>query len=408
MIIAVVAGYPIWGPRAQMITFALSCLTLLLAERHLRRGGRLVWLLPPTFLIWSNLHSGFIIGLGFLALIVLAEVVSRPLRLPDGAPGDRVRSLAAVFAACLLASFVNPNGPGIVLYPFATQGSGAQQQVIQEWHSPNFHLPELHGFEAMLLTLVVAILVNRRIRGRDAALLLATTVLALQSVRHVALFVAAVTPIWIEQIDRAWQSLRQRAARSRRSPSLHPAAKGRWVRQLTFAMVGGLLVAGVLSRLVSAAKVDESAAAYARDYPVCAARWLSAAPAPLRVFNQYGEGGYLAYALSARGDRVFIFGDAALMGDELLVTYGDIESVKPSWDELIRRSRTDVVLFDRGTPLTELLDASPRWTKVYSDDLSAAYVLTARAAALHLPSTSRVATAGTDTCPAARNQTGAR
>ena len=30
---AVLAGTPIWGPRAQMITFAFTCLTLLLAER---------------------------------------------------------------------------------------------------------------------------------------------------------------------------------------------------------------------------------------------------------------------------------------------------------------------------------------------------------------------------------------
>src|ERR1700686_3345720 len=41
VVLAVIAGYPIWGPRAQMITFALACLTLLLTERHLRGGGRL-------------------------------------------------------------------------------------------------------------------------------------------------------------------------------------------------------------------------------------------------------------------------------------------------------------------------------------------------------------------------------
>ena len=39
LLLATVAGYPIWGPRAQMVTFALTSLVLLLVERHLRRGG---------------------------------------------------------------------------------------------------------------------------------------------------------------------------------------------------------------------------------------------------------------------------------------------------------------------------------------------------------------------------------
>ena len=41
MLIAVIAGFPIWGPRVQMITFAFSALTLLLVERHwCVAGGR--------------------------------------------------------------------------------------------------------------------------------------------------------------------------------------------------------------------------------------------------------------------------------------------------------------------------------------------------------------------------------
>ena len=38
MLIAVIAGFPIWGPRVQMITFAFATLTLLLVERHLVQG----------------------------------------------------------------------------------------------------------------------------------------------------------------------------------------------------------------------------------------------------------------------------------------------------------------------------------------------------------------------------------
>src|SRR5260221_5541529 len=69
LLLATLAGYPVWGPRAQMITFALTCLLLYLIDRHLTRGGRALLLLLPIFLVWSNLHSGFIIGAALLGLI---------------------------------------------------------------------------------------------------------------------------------------------------------------------------------------------------------------------------------------------------------------------------------------------------------------------------------------------------
>jgi hypothetical protein len=378
LFIGVVAGAPIWGPRAQMITFALSCLLLLIIERHLRRGGRLVWGLPPLFVLWSNLHSGFVIGLGFIALVVLAELIGARLRLPDGADLRRVRTLAAVLGACTLASLVNPNGPGILLYAFQTQGSPAQQSLIAEWASPDFHMWEVRAFEVMMLSLATLVAVNRRIRARDAALALVTTALALQSVRHIALFVAAATPVWIDQADMLLRR-RSRAARARALPPLP-------VRMATYgAVIGVITFIFVHNKLVPAMTTTESSPAYASDFPVCAARWLDGAQRPLRIFNQYGEGGYLAYALSARGDRVFIFGDAALMGDELLYRYADVENVQPDWDSIVRTSGADLVLFDRNTPLSDVMAHSRDWVEVYRDSHNVAFAPTGRVATLGLP-----------------------
>ena len=46
------------------------------------------------------------------------------------------------------------------------------------------------------------------IRARDAALVLVTTVLSLQSARHIALFVAAATPAFIDQLSMAMPRIR--------------------------------------------------------------------------------------------------------------------------------------------------------------------------------------------------------
>ena len=380
LLLAAVAGYPIWGPRVQMITFFLSALTLLAVERHLLRGGRAIWLLVPLFVLWSNLHSGFIIGLGFIALILIAEVAGGWLHWRDGAPSGRVRTLFYVLLACTAVSMINPNGPAILAYAFLTQGSGAQQTLILEWHSPDFHDWVVLPFGILLITLIALIAVNRRLRARDAALVAVTAALPMQSVRHIAIFVAATTPVWIDQTSMLLQKMRTRsAARRPQRPSLQ-------FRVFTFSVLMGALVIVYASiRLLPAMRVVPNSLAYAREYPVCAARWLAQAPEPLKIFNQYGEGGYLADALSSRGDKVYIFGDAALMGDPLLYTYAGVTSVQPGWDSTIRESGTDIVLFDTATPLANVMEASTRWVKVYEDPLSVAFVPSNRVRDVKLP-----------------------
>ncbi|HEX6539960.1 MAG TPA: hypothetical protein VF155_12355 [Candidatus Dormibacteraeota bacterium] len=367
LLVTAVAGYPIWGPRVQMVTFCFAALTLLLVERHIVRGGRLVWLLVPLYLLWSNLHSGFIIGLGFIALVVVAETVGRWFSAPDRAPAKRLRTLLLVLAACTAVSLINPNGPAILVYAFFTQGSGAQQALILEWHSPDFQDWVVVPFGLMLLSLLAMVAVNRRLRARDAALLIAGVALSLQSVRHIAIFLAAAAPIWIDQATMVARRLRWQA-RQRPLPSLR-------FRAVVFAgLIGGLLAGYGAGRLVPAMQVQLSSLTYAQQYPVCAARWLAQAPEPLRIFNQYGEGGYLALALSAKGDKIYIFGDAALMGDALLYKYASITSVQPGWSQAIRSSGAQIVLYDANTPLADVMRASPSWVEVYHDPLSVAFV----------------------------------
>jgi hypothetical protein len=426
LLLATIAGYPVWGPRAQMITFALTCLLLFVVERHLSpradarrrgspptpspaleyagdsvppvsRGGRAIWLLVPLFLVWSNLHSGFIIGAAFLAVITAVEV---GLAMIGRSHVDRarLRTLMYVLLACAAVVVINPNGPGIYLYPFETQGSAAQQSLILEWHSPDFHDTAVRAFEAMLLTLAIMVAITRRIRPRDAVLVLGTTAMALQSVRHVALFIAAATPVWIEQADivgrRIFPRVVARMEASNARVSRASARRGLVVTGVVGASCGAL----VAGQLAVAAAVRPDSLTYARMYPVCAARWLDSGPGGINVFNQYGEGGYLARSIVPHGDRIFIFGDAALMGDELLTTYGQVETVRPSWERILLAAHTDLVLFDAGTPVANVLAASPRWAEVYHDPFSVAYVPVDSPLRTRLPAQPAFPADSQDTC----------
>ena len=397
LLLATIAGYPVWGPRAQMITFALTCLLLFVVDRHLERGGRAIWLLVPLFLVWSNLHSGFIIGAAFLGIITAVEVGLALVGRSQVDPA-RLRTLVYVLIGCLAVVVINPNGPHIYLYPFETQGSAAQQSLILEWHSPDFHDTAVRAFEAMLLTLAIMLAITRRIRPRDLVLVLGTTAMALQSVRHIALFIAAATPVWIEQADMVGRRIFPRVvARMELSTARVSSASARRGLLVTgvVATACGALVAG---QLAVAAAVRPDSLTYARMYPVCAARWLDSGPSGINVFNQYGEGGYLARSIVPHGDRIFIFGDAALMGDALLNTYGDVETVRPSWERILRASHTDLVLFDAGTPVATVLAASPRWAEVYHDPFSVAFVPVDSPVRTRLPAQPTFPADSRDTC----------
>ena len=391
IILATIAGYPVWGPRAQMITFGLTCFVLYMVERHLVRGGRAIWLLVPLFLVWANLHSGFLIGAALFTVIAGVELFLHWIGRPQ-VEWLRLRTLLMVLAACLLIVAVNPYGLHIYLYPFETQGSAAQQSLILEWHSPDFHDTAVRAFEIMLLSLGVMVAVTRRIRVRDAVLVLGTTAMALQSVRHIAIFVAAATPVWIEQADMVGRRVFPRMV-ARMEATSRPRAS-----LLLPGVVGAVCVALLGGQLAVAASVRPESLTYARTYPVCAARWLESGPSGLRVFNQYGEGGYLTRTIVPHGDRIFIFGDAALMGDALLTTYGDVETVRPDWQRILDRYHTDLVLFDAGTPLANVLAASPRWVEVYSDPFSVAYVPAGSPLRDQLPPQPVYAADSRDTC----------
>jgi hypothetical protein len=158
------------------------------------------------------------------------------------------------------------------------------------------------------------------------------------------------------------------------------------VRVAALALITAVLLAGWVGlRLVPAMSTTPTALSYAENYPVCASAWLRSAPHDLRIFNQYGEGGYLSWSLAGTGDRIFIFGDAALMGDRMLYTYADVADVTPQWESILLRYGTQVVLFDTGTALDHVLETSPRWVMVYSDPHNQAFVLKTELASLHLP-----------------------
>jgi hypothetical protein len=365
--LAVAAGGPIWGPRAQMITFFLTCLEMYWIRSYLAGRSRALYWFPLLTVLWANLHGGWVIGLGLLVIVLLAETVRAIADRDNMAARVHARRLAIIAAISVVAVAATPYGLRIYAYPIETVFSTAQQQLIVEWFSPDFHRNDLKPFEAMLMLLFVGFIL-RRPSLVDLLLSLAAVALALQSVRNVALFVAVTTPILIETWSAAWRELADH--RRWRLGNIQPRPLLAATTGLALAVVTLATVAQVATRLKTQDAVTR------QEYPVAAADWLAQHPdIGTHMFNQYGWGGYLAYRFYPDPNRrVYIFGEAALMGDPLLNRYQDVAALRPKWMQVLDEDHVDYVVFNNNVALTDVLATEPGWTRVYEDGQAVIYV----------------------------------
>ncbi|TMD13463.1 MAG: hypothetical protein E6J00_08220 [Chloroflexi bacterium] len=352
VLLGVAAANPIWGPRIQMITFALAALTYLWIQRFCEGRSRALFLLPAVVLVWANLHAGFFTAYGFLMIALAAEGLKLLLRRPEAMPIRRLRQLGLVLLACIAVAVVNPNGWLIYPYALQTLSSPVQQKLIVEWFSPNFQMPEIWFFEAMIFLLLVGLAAARRIDLRQLLLLLAGLALALHSVRNLPLFTVVAVPALAACAQQALD--RWGGALIRRRPL--PA------NVLTLALNTTVLLVLALAVLVAirpALSERTDGSLVARDYPIAAANFLNAHPPPGHMLNQYGWGGYLIYRLYPK-QPVFVFGDAAVTGDRLLEDYARIVYITPAEPDLLDHYDVNWVIFKADDPLiTTLRQANP-------------------------------------------------
>lgn len=116
---------PLWRVsfRGQLVSiFLLGILSLVL--RWSEQRHRLLWLLPPFFLIWTNLHGQVIVGLGVLAVWLTGRYLQESQR--------SVRKPLALIGLCTAATAVNPYGAGVFTEFIKYIGNPGMNQ-IQEW-----------------------------------------------------------------------------------------------------------------------------------------------------------------------------------------------------------------------------------------------------------------------------------
>jgi hypothetical protein len=321
-----------WTDRPQLFTFALFPLMfdLLFAARAGRT--RLLFVVPPLILLWTNLHGGYALGLALVAIFSAEAVLTRRNALPF--------ATAAVLA--LAASFIDPGSLG--LGAAAAHATSPPRFIVEE-APPDVLRPA--GFVFALFGLAtLGLALARGGTLLDALLLVPLFWLGLSAQRHMPYFALAATPYIAGGLSELWWRWR-------------PASRFTLPRPVVVGVGAGLVA------MVAASVATAPFAPIETQYPTAARAKLAETSGNL--LNEYDWGGYLIWRVPER--PVFIDGRLFLFLPDVLTDYEEMVFMRPGWHDQLDRHAIAQVLLRPDRPLAVAL-RDMGWT-VVSEDASA-------------------------------------
>jgi hypothetical protein len=346
-------GFYSFGPR--MMHFGWVCLVILqLTLEHFTRTSRGLWILPPLFAIWINLHGSWVFGFVILGTHFASSLVKfQPAKVVTG-PWDwtQLKKVAVYSVLSFAALFANPYGYKLVWYPFdLLLRQQANMKNVVEWQSVDFQT----GFGKlalfMLFGIVTAFLFSKKPwELRDLLLIAFALWTSLTHVRFLIFAAILLVPIF--------------------APRLHLFPKVQLDRPKALLTLGlGFVILIVL--IVMLPNNSELQAIIDKNYPRKAVAFMRAKGIEGRLLHLYDWGGYLEW--HAREIRTFADGRTDIfVYNGVFEDYLQITSGRAPF-ETLDKYKIDTVLFPPNTPFTYSLDHSPAWKRIYTDPIASIY-----------------------------------
>lgn len=370
-LLLMLASVAVAGPRPHLVSLLLFVLTWVIVARWRQRLDRTVWALPVLFLVWGNLHAGFLPGLVLPILVLLGDVFERVLwREADVLSARNRRDLFLAIVLSTAALFCNPNGWLVPAYPFTALGR-TDVQAIAEWMPTNIRYTSNWPFFGLVGLYLLLVIVRRpHLRAFD---LLAAGVFAgggLWVVRVVPFASIALTLLIASALARPAESLWRWLFTSPGTPDAIPRPRAisrppsRWLD-----VVGVLPLVSALVAVLAEYNDEEFGTFQWRPSPAAAIAALGAQGLPTPLLNQYNYGGYLIWTLAPE-KKVFIDGrshDLYTHGS-LFTDYVALEQLEGDVDGLLDKYAIQTVLYPKDTLLSRYLLAKGTWRTTYEAD----------------------------------------
>ncbi len=407
-------------PHLATIAFMAVSFGLLCDVEAGKRSPRSLLLLPPLFVLWTNIHGGALGGIA-TTLIVLFAWLAAP-SLPKRLGLERTRRIkpiiiGAVASLSITAVLVNPYGPALPRVWLGLMHSEVLPKLIIE-HAPLDFFSIEGGMIVALAAVYLAVLIRtwrnlRRAEHNSEAtphdqgtfsdetahtplglrltwlIPLVWLLLAVSRVRHGPLFavvaviaIAEMLPFAAARRTASAANHRQRITRSKLGAFAFtlPVAVVALALFLQANRIPCPLIGANWARLDPAywpvRAVENLREHLARSETSAAPVGLTKGPSnradsPLRIFNDMRFGGYLIYHLPEA--RIYIDDRCELYRDQGLLRYAQIIREPELIEGLAAYQDVDLALVRKGTKLDRYLATSPRWNTLSTDPTASLY-----------------------------------
>lgn len=325
--------------RAQAYSFFLTALLLLFWQLD-RKGARtwmLVWLV--IFPVWLNIHGGFVVAIGLMALHVVEQLLRR----------NPVRHLLSVLAGMFLEIFLNPYGSSY--FSYLRRALTMARPYAPEWR-PVWDLGPVWTLSFMVAVLAVLYPVaSVGIRRSVGILPLSATALEALLHRKLLPFFAVA---WLCYV-----------------PSyLQETGVGRWFVHFTERrsrfMLAAWLTFACVCLLATVRQKPWNLSVPQPIYPVGAVEYLARQRFKGNLMVPFRLGSYVSWklfpavkvSLDSRYEETY--------PDSVVDSIFRFYEAAPDWRSTLDRYPTDVVLVPRDAPISNPIPQSG-WTRVYRD-----------------------------------------
>ncbi len=344
------------GPRTIAIAYLALSAEMALLEAADRGNRRALWLLPPLFCVWINLHGSWLIGLALFVLYIACGAFGFKKGIIEQepfTPAERNR-LLAILGLCVVVLIVNPYGWRLIWNPIDMMFNQKLNIAnVAEWKPLNLStVVGAAGFGTMCLMVVCNAIRGRKWRVYELALVFFAWYAALDHMRF--LFMAAVLTIPLIADDI------RRGANLGSDENTIPIANAFMVA--TAAVV-------LLFIFPSEKKLEAKMPTF---FPM---RTLDSIQPSWRTFNNDTMGGMMTFKSKPDflDSRIDTFEHHGVLAAYLQTMY----IVRPF--EVFDQYRVDHVLVTDTMPLAYLLKRTPGWTIIQQEKTGAdLYVMFAR------------------------------